>query len=305
MVIPPLVGNRALVTGGTGGIGLETALALAGAGAEVVVAGRSRTKVDHAVAAVRQAVDTAKVEGLVLDLASLASIDSAASDVLATGRPLDLLINNAGVMAVPERRETVDGFELTFGTNHLGHFALTGRLLPALLAAPAARVVTVSAKVARNKGATLEDPLSETSYDSRMVAYTKSKLANVVFTLELARRATGTGITAVAVHPGTSNTGLQQHLPKYAQVIASVVLERFVGQSPADAARPSLYAATNPGIKPGDFVVPDGRAELRGTPHVAEMPPAATDPAAGRKLWELSEELTHVTYSFQGKAFRP
>jgi NAD(P)-dependent dehydrogenase (short-subunit alcohol dehydrogenase family) len=298
MDIPSQVGKRALVTGGTGGIGFETALALAGAGAEVVVAGRAKAKVDQAVAAVREAVGAAKVEGLVLDLASLASIDSAASAVLAGGQPLDLLINNAGIMAVPERRETADGFELTFGTNHLGHFALTGRLLPALLAAPAARVVTVSAKVARNKGATLEDPLSQVSYDSGMASYTKSKLANVVFTLELARRAAGTGITAVAVHPGTSNTGLQQHLPKYLQVMASMVLERFVGQSPADAARPSLYAATDPGVKAGDFVVPEGRAELRGAPHVAEMPPAAADPAVGRRLWELSEKLTHVTYSF-------
>ncbi|MEU8633103.1 oxidoreductase [Amycolatopsis sp. NPDC048633] len=299
MDIPPQVGKRALVTGATGGIGFETAVALAGAGAEVVVAGRAKTKVDHAVAAVREAVGTAKVAGLVLDLASLASIESAAADLLAAGRPLDLLVNNAGVMAVPERRETADGFELTFGTNHLGHFALTGRLLPALLAAPAARVVTVSAKVARNKGATLEDPLSSVSYDSGMVAYTKSKLANVVFTLELARRASGTGITAVAVHPGTSATGLQQHLPKYLRVLVSALLDRFVGQSPADAARPSLYAATNPAVKPGDFVVPDGRGELRGAPHVAELPAAATDPVAGRRLWELSEELTHVTYSFQ------
>jgi NAD(P)-dependent dehydrogenase (short-subunit alcohol dehydrogenase family) len=292
------MGRRALVTGGTGGIGFETVLALAKAGAEVVVAGRAKTKVDHAVAAVREAVGTAKVEGLVLDLASLASIDSAAAEVLAAGRPLDLVINNAGIMAVPEHRETADGFELTFGTNHLGHFALTGHLLPALLAAPAARVVTVSAKVARNKKATLEDPLSVESY-AGMAAYTKSKLANVVFTLELARRASGTGITAVAVHPGTSATGLQQHLPKYAQVLASALLERFVGQRPAEAARPSLYAATNPGIKPGDFVVPDGRGELRGAPHVAEMPAAATDPAVGRRLWELSEELTHVSYAFQ------
>jgi NAD(P)-dependent dehydrogenase (short-subunit alcohol dehydrogenase family) len=299
MVIPPLVGKRALVTGGTGGIGFETVVALAKAGAEVVIAGRAKTKVDDAVSAVREAVDTAEVEGLVLDLASLASVGSAAAEVLAAGRALDLLINNAGIMAVPERRETADGFELTFGTNHLGHFALTGHLLPALLAAPAARVVTVSAKVARNKGATLEDPLSSVSYDSGMAAYTKSKLANVVFTLELARRASGTGITAVAVHPGTSNTGLQQHLPKYARVLASALLERFVGQSPADAARPSLYAATHPAVEPGDFVVPDGRGELRGAPRVAEMPAAATDPVVGRRLWELSEKLTHVSYSFQ------
>ncbi|WP_326837340.1 oxidoreductase [Amycolatopsis rhabdoformis] len=298
MTLPPSVGKRALVTGGTGGIGFETALALAKAGAEVVVAGRGEAKVAHAVTAVRQAVGSAKVDGLVLDLASLASIESAAAEVLAPGRPLDLLINNAGVMAVPERGETADGFELTFGTNHLGHFALTGRLLPALLAAPAARIVTVSAKVARNKAATLDDPMSAVSY-SGMAAYTKSKLANVVFTLELARCAVGTGITAVAVHPGTSATGLQQHLPKYLQVLASAVLDRFVGQRPADAARPSLYAATDPGIKPGDFVVPQGRAELRGAPHVAELPAAATDPAVGRRLWALSEELTHVSYSFR------
>lgn len=136
-----------------------------------------------------------------------------------------------------------------------------------------------------------------------MAAYTKSKLANVVFTRELARRAAGTAITAAAVHPGTSATGLQQHLPKYAQVLVSALLDRFVGQSPADAARPSLYAATNPGVEPGDFVVPEGRGELRGAPHVAEVLAAATEPAVGRRLWELSEELTHVTYSFPVKGF--
>lgn len=299
MDIPSQVGKRALVTGATGGIGFETAVALAGAGAEVVVAGRGGPRSTRRSPRCARPSAPPRSRGWCSTWPRWPRSTGPPPPFSCGGRPLDLLINNAGVMAVPERRETADGFELTFGTNHLGHFALTGRLLPALLTAPAARVVTVSAKVARNKGATLEDPLSAQSYGSGMASYTKSKLANVVFTVELARRAAGTGITAVAVHPGTSNTGLQQHLPKYMQVMASVVLERFVGQSPADAARPSLYAATNSGVKAGDFVVPQGRAELRGAPHVAEMPPAATDPAVGRRLWELSEQLTHVTYSFQ------
>ncbi|MFD9735521.1 oxidoreductase [Umezawaea sp. NPDC059074] len=286
--------QRALITGGNNGIGYETALALATTGTEVVLAGRDEAKLHTAAAKIREQLPTAQVDTLHLDLADLASVKTAAQALLATGRPLDLLINNAGVMAVPDRRLTADGFELTFGTNHLGHFALTGHLLPALTAAKTARVITVSAKVSRTKNATLDDPLSENSY-SGMAAYTKSKLANVVFTVELARR-TRNVLTAVAVHPGTSATGLQQHTPKVLQALTSVLLDRLVGQSPSEAARPSLYAATVPGVKSGSFIVPKGRAELRGEPGEAELPPAATNPATGQRLWKLSESLTNVHY---------
>ncbi|HWO63438.1 MAG TPA: hypothetical protein VNO31_25735 [Umezawaea sp.] len=131
-----------------------------------------------------------------------------------------------------------------------------------------------------------------------MAAYAKSKLANFVFTLELARRAAGTPLTAVAVHPGTSATGLQQHIPRFARALTSLLLDRLVGQSPADAALPSLHAATVPGVAPGSFIAPTGRGELRGAPGITEVPSAATDPGTGQRLWELSESLTRVTYRF-------
>lgn len=290
-------GKAALVTGANSGIGFETSLALARAGATVWMAGRDLEKIEHARASVAAQSPGAQTRPLALDLSDLASVKIAAETVLAGGEPLDLLINNAGVMAIPERRVTKDGFELTFGTNHLGHFALTGRLLPALLSAPSARVVEVSAQIARRKNIDLGDPQSERDY-SGMSAYAKSKLANVVFIEELARRANQTGLLALAVHPGTSMTGLQRHGSRATQAIATLLLERLVGQSTEQAALPSLYAATMPDVRSGQFFAPTGRAELRGVPGPVPLPPAAEDLELATKLWGYSEDVTGVHFVF-------
>ncbi|MFJ2650509.1 oxidoreductase [Streptomyces sp. NPDC087420] len=296
--IPSQRGKLALVTGANSGIGYQTALELARAGAAVILAGRSASSIADAASAVAREVPSAELIPLQLDLADLTSVSDAAGKVLSHGRPLDLLINNAGVMAVPERRTTKDGFELTFGTNHLGHFALTGHLLPALLGADASRVVTVSARVARSRGTTFDDVASERKY-TPMGAYTKSKLANVVFTQELVRRAGGTSLSAVAVHPGAAMTGIQRHVPRVVKAIVSGVIQPLMMQAPDQAALPSLFAATDPAVSAGDFVAPTGPMEGRGTPGIVALPPAAADRATAKDLWELSERLTHVTYTFQ------
>ena len=297
-------GTTALVTGAAGGIGYETSLALARAGAQVWLAGRDAAKLEQARETIAREVPGATTMALHLDLADLESIRTAAEHVLDNGSPLGLLVNNAGVMAIPTRRTTRDGFELTFGTNHLGHFALTGRLLPALLRADRPRVVTVSAVVSRNKGITFDDPQSEGSYTG-MGAYGKSKLANVLFTSELARRAAGTDLLAVAVHPGTSMTNLQRHSSRLLQAIADLVLERFIGHPADQAALPSLYAATQPDVRSGEFYAPTGRRELRGAPGRVPLPPAAEDAVVAAELWTYSEQATGVHFGFDDPASRP
>ncbi|MBE1489964.1 NAD(P)-dependent dehydrogenase (short-subunit alcohol dehydrogenase family) [Plantactinospora soyae] len=201
-------------------------------------------------------------------------------------------------MAIPERRTTADGFELTFGTNHLGHFALTGRLLPALLRAKAARVVTVSAIASRWRSGELVDVASEQTYRP-MRAYAMSKFANVVFTQELARRGGDTGLVAVAAHPGVSQTNLTREVPRALAAI-NLLLRPILFQSTDRAALPSLYAATHPGLTGGEFIGPTGRGEGRGAPGPVRLPSTATDPEIGRRLWELSEGLTRVEYQFLG-----
>jgi NAD(P)-dependent dehydrogenase (short-subunit alcohol dehydrogenase family) len=295
--IPSQRGKRALVTGANLGIGFETTLALAKAGAAVLMGGRDEAKLNRAAGEIRTRVPGAELQPVVLDLADLASIEEAAGKVVAAGRPLDLLVNNAGVMAIPERRTTRDGFELTFGTNHLGHFALAGHLLPALLLADASRVVAVSAIASRWKSGALVDLGSEERYRP-MTAYAKSKFANVVFSQELNRRAQGTGLIALAVHPGSAATGLQRHGSRFTQAIASALLGRVVGQSIEQAANPSLYAATSPAMKGGEFIGPTGRGEGSGTPGNVRLPNNATDPKAGGMLWDVSEKLTRVRYEF-------
>ena len=296
MEVPSQQGRTALVTGANGGIGYETALALARAGARVLLAARDQRRIEEAAARIEAAVPGAEVDVVRVNLALLPSVEEAADAVLAQDRPLDLLVNNAGVMAIPRRRTTKDGNEVTFGTNHLGHFALTGRLLPALLRAEAPRVVTVSSVAARSRSTTLDDPQSEHGYRP-MQAYARSKLANLVFTQELARRAAGTALVAAAAHPGTSATGLQRNGSFVARTLAPLVLTRLVGHAPDRAAESVLYAGTAPGVEPGAFVGPTGPRESRGEPGPVPLPPAATDPAAGRELWALSERLTGVTYA--------
>ncbi|WP_326558112.1 oxidoreductase [Micromonospora sp. NBC_01796] len=292
--IPDQTGRTALITGANSGIGLETARVLARHGTRVILAGRSRARLDEAVRTLRAEVPQADLETLVLDLGDLASVREAAERIAAT-ETLDLLVNNAGVMNIPERRTTTDGFELTFGTNHLGHFALTAQVLPALRRSPAARIVTVSAIAATWRSGALTDLMSEERYRP-MAAYAKSKRANVVFTRELARRLTGTTITPVVIHPGAAMTNLQQHTRGALLRALSGVMERFLMGSPEGAAWPSLYAATSPDVHAGAFIGPASRNQTAGTPKPVALPRGADDPAEGRRLWADSERLTGVSF---------
>lgn len=296
---PATIGNQAgrvaLITGGNSGIGWQTARVLAGHGARVMLAGRDSSRLESAAAKIHAEVPAAKVDTLVLDLGNLKSIGAAAARVVDAG-PLDLLFNNAGVMNLAERQTTADGFEMTFGTNHLGHFAFTAEVMPALRSASAARVVTVSAIAARWGSGELTDLMSEQKYRP-MGAYAKSKRANIVFTSELARRLAGTPMTAVAVHPGAAMTNLQQHSQGAASRLIMPLIARLAMGSPEGAAWPSLYAATNPAVKSGSFVGPAGRRQDSGTPKPARLPRGAADPATGASLWRESERLTGVTFN--------
>lgn len=290
-------GRTALVTGGNGGVGLETARVLAGHGMRVILAGRSQARLDEAVRMLRSGQPGAALETLVLDLGDLASVEDAAGGI-AKSETLDLLVNNAGVMNIPRRRTTADGFELTFGTNHLGHFALTARLMPALRRSAAARIVTVSAIAARWASGRLTDLNSQQRYRP-MGAYAKSKRANVVFTLELARRlrSAGLGARAIAVHPGSAMTGLQRHSQGRLARMLTPVAEKLLMGSPQGAAWPTLYAATSPDAESGAFIGPAGRRQDSGTPRPVRLPRGADDPAEGQRLWTDSEQLTGVTFT--------
>lgn len=292
--IPDQTGRTALITGGSGGIGLATARVLAARGARVVLAGRDRARLDEAVDAVRAAAPQAETGTLVLDLSDLASVRSAARRIAET-ESIDLLFNNAGVMNVPTRRTTRDGFEMTVGTNHLGHFAFDAQVWPAVRRSAAARVVTVSAIAARWPIGTLDDLMSEKRYRG-MAAYAKSKRANIVYTLELARRTAGTSVEAVVIHPGSAMTGLQRHgTGPLTRLVTPLAAHLFMG-SAAGAAWPSLYAATSPDITGGEFIGPAGRDQTTGTPGLAKLPKGADDPGLGARLWADSERLTGVVF---------
>ena len=292
--IPDQTGRTALITGGNSGIGLETARALARHGARVILAGRSKTKLDRAADAVRATAPGARTDTLLLDLSDLSSVREAAIRIAET-ETVDLLFNNAGVMNLPERRTTQDGLEMTVGTNHLGHFAFDAQVWPAVRRSSAPRVVTVSAIAARWPTGRLDDLMSERSYRP-MGAYAKSKRANVVYTLELARRTANGPVEALVVHPGSAMTGLQQHgNGPLSRVITPIAARRLMG-SAEGAAWPSLYAATSPHAPSGGFVGPAGRDQTSGTPKPAKLPTGADDPAEGRRLWAASEQLTGVPF---------
>jgi NAD(P)-dependent dehydrogenase (short-subunit alcohol dehydrogenase family) len=294
--IPDQTGRTALITGANSGIGLETARRLAARGARVILAGRNAANLEQAASTLRGEFPQATFETLVVDLGSLDSIAKAAAPLASTER-LDLLINNAGVMNVPERRTTADGFELTFGTNHLGHFALTAHLMPALERSPAARIVTVSAVAARWRSAASTDLMSEDRYRP-MAAYAKSKRANIVFTEELARRLEGTNIEALAVHPGAARTNLQRHTQGLLARQASKLLERVAMGPIEGAAWPTLYAATSPEAHNGEFIGPASfNRQTSGTPKPVALPTGADDPAEGARLWAESERLTGVAFA--------
>jgi NAD(P)-dependent dehydrogenase (short-subunit alcohol dehydrogenase family) len=298
--IPDQSGKLAVITGATGGLGLETALGLAGAGAEVILSGRNPDKGRSAMAFIRERHGSAKVRFEVADLASLASVADFARRMMAAGRPIDILVNNAGVMALRKRGTTVDGFETQFGTNYLSHFALTGRLLP-LLSAAQARVVQLSSIAHRAGQIRLDDLNYETDYKPFPV-YQQSKLAMLMFAIELQRRsvAEGWGLTSVAAHPGIATTDLVANGPSVgANVFVRTVIpiaEKILGHSATAGALPTLMAATMPDVEGGQYFGPQGWLELKGPPGPGKIEKKALDVAIGAKLWEASERLTGVDF---------
>ena len=298
--IPDLAGRTAIVTGANSGIGFVTAEQLADHGAEVTLAVRDIQRGEAAAERIVAARPHAKVEVQRLDLADLASVREFAqgwsADRGAAG--LDLLINNAGVMAIP-RRESSDGFEMQLATNHLGHFALTGLLLDTL--APTARIVNVSSQAHRMGRMDFDDLMGEQRY-SPWRAYGQSKLANLLFTFELAQRLTDAGLSAsaMAAHPGYAATNLQSVGPEMSgsklQGFLTSLGNRVLAQSPQMGALPTLFAATAPGVTNGDYIGPGGFGEQRGYPKHVGMSAAARDPLDAKRLWEVSEDLTGVTY---------
>jgi NAD(P)-dependent dehydrogenase (short-subunit alcohol dehydrogenase family) len=301
--IPDQTGRVAIVTGANSGLGLVTARELARAGAKVVIACRDTTKGDRAEAEIQAQVPGADLDVRALDLADLASVRGFVARLTGEHDSIDLLINNAGVMA-PPRRLTVDGFESQFGTNHLGHFALTGLLLPTLMSAPKPRVVTLSSSAHRIGKMNFDDLQGERHYNNWR-AYGQSKLSNLLFCFELARRATaaGTGLLSVAAHPGYAATNLQFAGPSafYEKAIMAVT-NRVLAQSADMGALPTLYGATVADLPSGTFVGPDGFLEQRGHPHIVTAISRAYNESDWRRLWEISEEMTGVTYQFGAAA---
>jgi NAD(P)-dependent dehydrogenase (short-subunit alcohol dehydrogenase family) len=294
--IPSQLGRLAVVTGATGGLGYETALALAKAGAEVVLTGRDDRKGASALEKISSEMPDAKVSYEHLDLASLASIAGFAQRIGAR-QSLDLLINNAGVMALPRRQTTADGFEMQFGTNYLGHFSLTARLMPLLRQASGPRVVNVSSLAHRTGFIDFADLQGARVY-SPWKAYGQSKLATLMFALELQRRsdAQGWNLTSNAAHPGFARTNLFAGGPGGLLSLATDFAAPFFGQSAADGARPILFAATSPKAKPGAYYGPGGIGELRGAPAPALMMPQARDATTAARLWDVSEKLTGTSF---------
>ena len=296
--IPSQTGRSAVVTG-TGGLGFETALALARAGAEVVLAGRSPSKGEASVARIRAEVPQANIRFAELDLGSLTSVAAFAGQMAAEHGSLDLLVNNAGVMMPPRRRTTEDGFELQFGTNYLGHFALTAELLPLLTTARAPRVVEVSSIAHRRAAIRFDDLQWERGYRP-WPSYGQSKLAMLLFALELQRRsdAAGWGLMSLAAHPGIARTELIANGPGLNGVPKLVygLVQPFISQSAAAGARPILFAATAPQAVAGGYYGPSGFRELKGQVGPARIMPQASDTEAAARLWELSETLTGVTF---------
>ena len=289
--IPDQTGRTAVITGANTGLGFETAAALAARGARVVLAVRNLEKGKQAVARITDATPGADVQLQELDLGSLASVRDAAAQLRSDHDRIDLLINNAGVM-YPPKATTADGFETQFGTNHLGHFALTGLLLARLLPVAGSRVVVVSSVGHRIRAAIHFDDLQwERSY-SRVGAYGQSKLANLLFTYELQRRLAPHGTTiAAAAHPGVSDTELMRHMPTLIGWLGKPFFQ------PADlGALPTLRAATDPGVQGGQYYGPDGFQEVRGYPKLVASSAQSHDVELQRRLWAVSEELTGVTY---------
>ncbi|MBJ7330775.1 MAG: SDR family oxidoreductase [Solirubrobacteraceae bacterium] len=299
--IPDQSGRTAVVTGANSGLGLVSASELAGHGAHVVLACRNVEKGEHAAANIRERHPQASVEVRALDLSSLESIRAFADALVPEHPKLELLLNNAGIM-MPPRQLTADGFELQIGTNHLGHFALTGLLLQALQAGDAARVVTVSS-IEHRPGRIDFDDLQREKYSPRS-AYQQSKLANVLFGLELDRRlrAAGSPLISVLAHPGYSDTNLQRTGPTGIMRGLLEVGNRIIAQDKKQGALPQLYAATMPDVEGGQFYGPKGPGEMRGKVGLVKPVSAGRDEISAERLWTVSEDLTGVTYPLPSPA---
>jgi len=305
--VPDLSGKLAVVTGSNSGLGFGLARRLSAAGADVVMAIRNRAKGEAAIDEIRATVPNAKLTIKPLDLSSLAGVAALGEQLNADGRPLDILINNAGVMTPPKRDTTADGFELQFGSNHLGHFALTAHLLPLLRAAGQARVVSLSSLAARRGRIHFDDPQFEQAY-TPMQAYGQSKLAVLMFARELDRRsrAAGWGILSNAAHPGLTKTNLQISGPSHGRSKPSTMeqlyklswrLTPFLWQEIDEGILPALYAATSPQAEGGAYYGPHGIYEANGGGvTAAEVPARARNDAECRQLWAISERLTGLSY---------
>jgi len=295
--IPALNGKTALITGANSGIGYQAAVELARHGAHVLLGCRNAAKGAAALARLLAEVPGASAEVISLDVSSIADVKRFAAEFLAGHRTLDLLINNAGVMALPTREVTPEGFERQFATNHLGHFALTGLLMPALLASPAPRVVTV-ASLAHRAGKIHFDDLQLAKKYKPWDAYGQSKLANILLARELARRASATPLLSLPVHPGVSVTSIIENGPgeKDLKMRLYKLIAPMLMQSDAAGALPTLYAATSPDALSGEYIGPDGFMEIKGSPVVVQPRKHALDEAVGKRLWEVSEQLTGVAY---------
>jgi NAD(P)-dependent dehydrogenase (short-subunit alcohol dehydrogenase family) len=295
--MPDLQGRTAVVTGANTGLGFEIARVLAGHGAAVVLACRNPGKAEQSADRIKAITPAANVTVTRLDLASLDSVREAAASIRSAHPRINLLINNAGVMMPPYGR-TEDGFELQFGVNHLGHFALTGLLLDSLRAAPAARIVTVSSNGHRMGVIRFDDLASERRYQ-RGRAYGQSKLANLLFTYELQRRlaAAGSPVLALAAHPGTASTELERHLPRWMRLVSPLLPH----QSAAEGALPTLRAAADPAARGGEYYGPAGRRRFAGDPVPVQSSARSHDADVQRRLWEVSEKLTGVTYGIDAE----
>jgi NAD(P)-dependent dehydrogenase (short-subunit alcohol dehydrogenase family) len=305
--IPDLSGRTALVTGAGSGIGFEAARALAQHGAELLIVDRNEPAGLAAVARIRALRPDAKVMFRPLDLSHLKAVKDFAAAQLDEGRKLDILMNNAGIQPIATRRTSADGFELTFAIGHLGHFALTGLLLPLLNAAPAPRVVTVSSLVHGQGRFDWDDLQMKNGYDAQR-AYNQTKLANLLFARELQRRSDQAGgkIKSIAVHPGVAQTSIGSNRKalgqfRFGDYLVSAALSfamPFLGQPAAAGALPTLYGAVAPQAEGGGFYGPGGFGEMKGAPGPAVMKPAGRDMAAAAKLWDVTETLTAVRFAF-------
>lgn len=295
----PSQDGRIIVVTGTGGLGFHDALALARAGGNVIIAGRNPRKGSDAVARIKQSVRQARVSFEPVDLADLASVAAFGQRLGDSRERIDTLINNAAVMTPPQRQTTADGFELQFGTNYLGHFALTAHLLPLLRRGQDPRVITLSSiAVRRNAAINFDDLQAEKAY-LPMPVYAQSKLACLMFALELERRSAeaGWGLTSIAAHPGISRTDLLHNAPgRYsAQGLLRSILW-FLFQPAAQGALPTLFAATSSAARGGRYYGPDRLSETRGHPSEAAIPPAALELHVARRLWDVSETLANVNF---------